>query len=221
MRKQGKSLAAADGFSNHKQTDQPIAVLLVAWQTTGARPALEQLLATTRSRLEQRIATVLHQHGVHDANAVDDAMSLVLDHVRRLPGAEGCERPVSPFEPARADRRDRIDHDAGWGYLLRLASSRALDLARARRTKDGLVFSDLPLELPVSVPSRTSLPHPADRILAAAAGLEPRQRAVIELLLDGESQATIAAALRVSEGTVSRLRARAVIRLRERLIPNR
>ena len=224
MRDQGRHLRAACGAADHDRqspAEQPIAVLLVAWQETGARSALEQLLGATRSRLERRITAVLRQHGVHDPNAVDDAMSLVLDHVRRLAGATGGDRPVAAFEPARADRRDRIDHDAGLGYLLRLARSRALDLARARRTKDGLVFSDLPRELPASVPCRTSLPHPADQILAAAAELEPRQRAVIELLIDGQSQAMIAAALELSEGTVSRLRARAVARLRARLAPIR
>lgn len=224
MRDQGRHLRVTCAAADHGRkspAEQPIAMLLVAWQATGARPALEQLLQATRPRLERRIMAVLRQHGVNDPNAADDAMSLVLDHVRRLSGPAGCDRPVAAFEPGRADRRDRIDHDAGLGYLLRLARSRAIDLARARRTKDGLVFSDLPRELPASVPCRTSRPHPADQILAAAAQLEPRQRAVVERLIDGQSQAMIAAALKLSEGTVSRLRARAVARLRESLAPIR
>lgn len=57
---------------------------------------------------------------------------------------------------------------------------------------------------------------PIDRVRQAAATLEPRERAVVELLLEGQSQRTIATALALSEGTVSRLRSRAIESLRQR-----
>ncbi|NBW96972.1 MAG: sigma-70 family RNA polymerase sigma factor, partial [Planctomycetia bacterium] len=52
------------------------------------------------------------------------------------------------------------------------------------------------------------------RLHAAIGRLEPRLRTVVELLLEGKSQAVIAHALDVCEGTVSRLRSRAVAELR-------
>ncbi len=45
--------------------------------------------------------------------------------------------------------------------------------------------------------------------------LPPRERLVMELLLEGKNQATIAHVLDVCEGTVSRLRIRAVATLRD------
>jgi RNA polymerase sigma factor (sigma-70 family) len=47
--------------------------------------------------------------------------------------------------------------------------------------------------------------------------LPPRERTVIELLLEGKSQAVIAHMLEVCEGTVSRLRGRATAALRNLL----
>ena len=44
--------------------------------------------------------------------------------------------------------------------------------------------------------------------------LEPRERTVIEMLLDGKPQVVIAHAIDVSEGTVSRLRSKALAALR-------
>jgi RNA polymerase sigma factor (sigma-70 family) len=52
-----------------------------------------------------------------------------------------------------------------------------------------------------------------DRVRAAAKQLEPRQRLLVELLLEGKSQTVIAHVLGVCEGTVSRLRARAIAAL--------
>ena len=55
------------------------------------------------------------------------------------------------------------------------------------------------------------------QLLDAVAQLEPPLRQLVELLLEGKSQATIAHVLNVCEGTVSRMRKRAVDRLRELL----
>ena len=49
--------------------------------------------------------------------------------------------------------------------------------------------------------------------------LEPRLRTVIAMLLEGKSQVTIAHALGVCEGTVSRLRVRAIDQLRCAMVP--
>ena len=47
--------------------------------------------------------------------------------------------------------------------------------------------------------------------------LEPRLRTVVELLLEGKSQVVIAHVLVVCEGTVSRLRTRAIAELKRLL----
>ena len=56
-----------------------------------------------------------------------------------------------------------------------------------------------------------------DRLREAVERLPARERLVAELLLEGKSQATIAHVLDVCEGTVSRLRSRAVGLLKELL----
>ena len=48
------------------------------------------------------------------------------------------------------------------------------------------------------------------RLHEAIKKLEPRLRTVIDMLLDGKSQAVIAHVLNICEGTVSRLRCRAI-----------
>ena len=73
------------------------------------------------------------------------------------------------------------------------------------------------------VATRLVSPTPADEpqrereaLLHDAIGrLEPRDRLVCELLLDGHSQAAIAARLGLSAGTVSRIRHRAIKTLRD------
>jgi RNA polymerase sigma factor (sigma-70 family) len=53
------------------------------------------------------------------------------------------------------------------------------------------------------------------RLHDAIPHLPPRERLVMELLLEGTNQATVAHMLDVCEGTVSRLRTRAVATLRD------
>jgi RNA polymerase sigma factor (sigma-70 family) len=52
------------------------------------------------------------------------------------------------------------------------------------------------------------------RLNEAIARLVPRQQAVIEMLREGKSQVMIAHALGVCEGTVSRLRQRAIVEIK-------
>ena len=53
------------------------------------------------------------------------------------------------------------------------------------------------------------------RLHDAIPHLPPRERLVMELLLEGKNQATVAHVLDVCEGTVSRLRMRAIAMLRD------
>jgi RNA polymerase sigma factor (sigma-70 family) len=58
-----------------------------------------------------------------------------------------------------------------------------------------------------------------DRLAAAIDRLEPQLRTVVQMLLDGKSQVVIAHVLGVCEGTVSRVRSRALAKLRALLEP--
>jgi len=199
-----------------------IARQLIQWQESGSEAAFETLLRNVLARLEQIIATTLRQQGVRDGTVADDALSLVLDHLRRLPGGGNGERNVARFAPRARGPLCGPDGDAGVAYLEQLARSRALDAARRRKRERCLVFSQLhaaretPFEETIVGDDAIGNTSPTirDLVCEAAARLEPRQRLLIELLLAGKSQAMIAHVLEVSEGTVSRLRLKAIESLR-------
>jgi len=198
-----------------------LSLLLLRWQASGDTGAFDTLVAQARRQVERVAERVLQQHGLRDPAALDDAVSLVLDHLRRL-FDPGCgERPVARFTPAV---RRAVPEDPGRAFLACLARHRALDVARACRRQRSVPFSQLGGELAELLERRITAAVPAtsaavllERLLAAAAALEPRQRLLVELLLEGKSQATIAHVLGVCEGTVSRLRERTIAALRARV----
>lgn len=207
-----------------------IASLLLAWQATGAEDGFEDLLDAVRGVIEQVARRVLHRHHIDDPAAVDDAVSLVFDHLRRLPPHARAGRSVAPFRP----RDDRGDGDAGTAYLTWLATERARDVARATRAhaRRARPFSQLDDAARHSFTKRcASLTSPeelylsddnadgnrAARLAEAIPRLDPPLGHVLTMLLKGMSQAAIAAKLRVCEGTVSRMRARAISQLRKDL----
>jgi RNA polymerase sigma factor (sigma-70 family) len=193
-----------------------VATLVVEWQKTGRHEVFESLIEVVQPRLMRAIEAALLDRGIQDPAAVDDALSLVLNHLRRLPGTGADDRQVAKFAPAASHEGGR---DPGWAYLVQLARSRARDVARDRR-RQNLVFSQLEepgaeqFEQTISGAATSGLPPLADRLREAARELEPRQRRLVELLIDGKSQAMIAHVLGLHEGTVSRLRARAIKSLR-------
>jgi RNA polymerase sigma factor (sigma-70 family) len=216
-------IGATCNWPGEPQRQATLADLMVEWQETGSHAAFDSLVARIRSRLTQVIAATLLSKGIHDPAAVDDALSLVLDHLRRLAGGGRDDREVGKFAPARAFR---AKDDPGWGYLSQLARGRAGDVARDRR-RQSRVFSQLELGgrerfeqvIPDDGPDGPAAASLTERLRAAAQQLEPRERLLVELLLDGKSQALIAHVLDVSEGTVSRLRARVIRSLRRLLRP--
>jgi RNA polymerase sigma factor (sigma-70 family) len=216
---QGRRDVAATDLQAADRDQQPtVAELVVAWQESGSHEAFERLVAAALPRLGPLVAATLLGRGIEDPAASDDAIALVLDHLRRLVDTGLDERHVAKF---CATRSHAAPSDAGWGYLRQLARSRACDVARERR-RQSLVFSqlqsrggeDFELTIPGSAAGGTAPPPLTDRLREAARSLEPRQRQLVELLLDGKSQAVIAHVLGTSEGTVSRLRARAIKELR-------
>lgn len=198
--------------------------LLLEWQSTGDEPCLEDLVHMIMPLLERVAARTLRRLGIHDRSAIDDTTSLVFDHLRRLPRQARGDRPVMPFVAERA-RCHCERRDSGAAYLHRLTHDRAIDVVRARRrrARRATPISELGDTAHISVYRWTKV-ETADDMAAADADsaslhheldrLEPRLRAVITMLLDGKSQVTIAQALGVCEGTVSRLRVRATNELR-------
>lgn len=198
--------------------------LLLEWQSSGDEQCLEDLVRMITPLLERVAARTLQRLGIRDRSAIDDTTSLVFDHLRRLPSQPPGERSVMPFT---ADRpRCRCEpRDSGAAYLHRLTHDRAIDVVRARRrsARHAAPLSEFGDVAHISV-SRWTEVDTADDMAAGDADsaslqhelerLEPRLRTVIAMLLEGKSQVTIAHALGVCEGTVSRLRVRAIDQLR-------
>jgi RNA polymerase sigma factor (sigma-70 family) len=199
--------------------DRKLGTLLHAWQHSGNTRTLEQLIHAARPVATTVISRVLVGRGIRDPDAIDDALALVFDHLRRLPGTT-AERRVSPFAPRRSSG------DQGRAFVHRLAQDRALDVARScrRRARKAVVLSQLGAEaalraeatLARAIAPARGAPRAARaaRVRAAVRRLDGRDREVMTLLLQGHSQVAIAAALGVCAGTVSRLKRRALERLR-------
>lgn len=208
----GQSPSATD------RTPDCISRFLEEWQATGTVEPLECLIVAVRPLVETVAVRVLRSRQIADPAAVEDVVSLVLDHLRRLPGGVDGERQVAAFRAGGAA-------GAGAAYVRLLARNRALDVARHRRRRDRMarVFSALDAGGMQALVRQTPRGHhepDGDTLVRLAQGierLEPRLRSVVRLLLEGKSQAVIAHVLGVCEGTVSRARDRAVARLRELL----
>lgn len=202
--------------------------LLLSWQQSADAERFQTLIMEVAPRIERIARATLRRHGIPDPAATDEVLSLVLDHLRRLPGVSRGERAVAPFAPPPVELRPCAS-DPGEAYITWLVRDRAHDIARARRRQAcrALLFSQLDrldmasLEQSAATPAeadvRSSLDGICDRLREAVTHLRPRERSVIELLLAGQSQATIADTIRVCEGTVSRLRGRAIAALRDLL----
>lgn len=200
-----------------------ICKLLLAWQSSADESDLESLIRATGSLIDRIARATLRRHSISDPDAVDDAVSLVLDHVRRLAGSGTTERRVSPFVCHDAGEAT----DPGASYLAWLTTERSRDVAR-KRHRHARRFQ--PLSSLGSVPSgvgrRLASMPPSDgtidsqgstpeRIERAIGRLDPRLATVLRMLLDGKPQTVIASTLHVCEGTVSRMRARAIVAVRQ------
>ena len=105
-----------------------------------------------------------------------------------------------------------------------LSRERARDVARRLRARtlqiqplSQVVPSCAFTPLQALVGSSAANADNVNRLYHAIETLKDRQAIVIRMLIAGQSQTTIAAELHVSEGTVSRLRTRAIAMLRHRL----
>lgn len=190
--------------------------LLERWQETGDPAALEVLVVAVRPLVEAVAVRVLRSRRIVDRSAVDDVVALVFDHLRRLPRGLAGERAVAMFRHAAPGT------DGGGHFIRLLARNRSLDVARRQhrqhRHERPLAAADITLHSLARAAAATQNAAAEadlrDRLTAAIARLEPELQAVVQMLLDGKSQAVIAHVLGVCAGTVSRARGRAVADLR-------
>ncbi|MCE2725465.1 MAG: sigma-70 family RNA polymerase sigma factor [Planctomycetaceae bacterium] len=214
MEGRGAETAAANQAA--ESSPAGIGRLLDRWQATNDPEQLAVLVGAVRPMVEAVAVRVLRSRRIKDQSAVDDVLSLVLDHLRRLPGGQEGERPVAMFRGADPGS------DSGGRFIRLLARNRSLDVARSHRRHRRY-------ECPFSSAGDTvrwSLANPDDaarqeaeadvhdRLVVAIDRLEPDLQAVVRMLLDGKSQAVIAHVLGVCPGTVSRARRRAMAKLR-------
>ncbi len=213
-------LVEARAYARHAAATVTLASLLVEWQSTGNPHWLELLVARTFTLIESVARTTLRRHGIRDTSAIDDTVSIVLDHIRRLPGTSPSERSVSPFSvhPPAECRCELAD--TGRAYLVRLTLDRATDVGRSRRRRERHLVSSSHLEglltgeMTCEKTDRSGEEEACTAMHLAIGSLEPNQREIIDMLLEGKTQAAIAIELGVCEGTVSRLRTRAIVALR-------
>ncbi|MFN9367565.1 MAG: sigma-70 family RNA polymerase sigma factor [Planctomycetia bacterium] len=224
----GRDTATSDeskpGRSLNEQPEQgegEVQLLLDRWQATADHSWFELLLRAVTPPVREVARRVLCRHGVRDPGAVDDAMSLVFNHLRRLAAAAGPERRVAPFEPQRSSLPG--DGDAGVAYVVWLTRERALDVARRqqRHSRRCRQLDDAAAANLQACPASGAEDVEQTTLLRAAmARLPPRDRLVCELLLAGRSQAVIAGLLGLCEGTVSRIRQRVIRTLRDEIEPS-
>lgn len=207
--------------------DDPASITshLLEWQATGEEACLERLWGIVSPITHRMITATLHRLGIHDPSAVDETISLLLDHLRRLSESSTSDRPVARFAPRTDTRGNKSPVDPGLAFIIWLSRERAADVARARRRRNrhAPVFSLLDQQTLKHV--HVHVAHSDDasstelclRLHDTIPHLPPRERLVIELLLEGKNQTVISHVLDVCEGTVSRLRMRAIAMLRDLL----
>lgn len=216
---------------------RPVTDLLLAWQAAGRAEHFTALVTAVRPLIERRATTLLRRCGIRNPAAIDDAVSLVLDHLRRLHAASNVERLVASFTPRSLTAALPDAHeDEGRRYVVWLTKSRTRDIMRAerRRTQKTPTFTDA-FSFQRSTPGRPSAPRPlmirdaavedpdnatdnrSAMVVGCVRSLPEDQRQIVELLLAGLPQAVIARALGISAGTLSRRKSRAFATLRNHL----
>lgn len=188
--------------------EKTAAGLLEAWQASGDPEDYRRLWEATRTVVEGVVRKSLYRAGIRDPAAADEALSLVMNHLRRLP-TQGV---------AKFDR-----NQTAAGYLVWLAIQRSRDVCRSLRRRRTVSLDDPWCQItePMVDLGVDDIEgwdsREADNLNAAIKALDPRSRLVMERHLDGEPQAVTATALGVCAGTVTRIRQRAIQRLRQLL----
>lgn len=192
-------------------TDRGVGTLLARWQAARDQATFTVLVEMIRTPVERVVTYTLRHHGIRDPGARDDAVALVLEQLQRL--ANGRTTPAT-FDPERTPPGTSVD--SGWAYVRCVARSRARDMARETRRRDSrnAEYARRRAARRTTDDDDESCAGDVERLRTAIAALDESSRAVVTLLLEGKTQAAVAHMLGACEGTVSRMRARAIRRLR-------
>ncbi len=199
----------------------PVSRLLLAWQAhrqqgTGG-DKLASLCDAVRPIIEDRARVVFLRARVADLSCVDETTTLVFDHLWRLSESSAGFGSVKPFDAGRAQTGSTTD--PGTIYIQWLSKHRALDVLRARRR---LARREMPLDdcshadqhevaiAGTAADEGDSVPEARMPLEQAIVVLDERSQCVLGLLLQGQSQTQVAREIGVCEGTVSRIRSRAI-----------
>ena len=221
-------LAASGSTANRGLALDRFGQLLLAWQEGQKEDALERLLFEANSLITSVASRTLRVAGFDGPNFVDDTLSLVSDHLRRLPPSDACshraadlsraddERTVQPFSPRPHDEL------AGIRFLTWLAQRRAADVARRAKRQRRVIssFSEhgaaqlqraesvaagMQFDAELNASTRT---NQLEWIYQKLDELSYDEKLLMDLSLAGKSLAVIAHVLGCCEGTVCRRRQR-------------
>jgi RNA polymerase sigma factor (sigma-70 family) len=188
--------------------DKMLAGLVDAWQAGGDGDALAILWGAAAPIVHKVARVTLAKSNIRDPAAVDDAVSLVMDYLRRLPSGAvakyDCERSAA-------------------NYLKWLATNRSRDVSRSRRRLREKPWLGLPeIPAPSNKAGDANEATVCNEFVAALhqaiAKLDGRAQEVIKRHLAGERRARTASDLGVCEGTVTRIRQRAMAQLQAALL---
>ena len=213
--------------------------LLLAWQEDQKQDALERLLSEAESLITSVARRTLQATGLDSPNFVDDTLSLVSNHLRRLPPQDTCghsiadpvvaagERTVQPFFPRPHDEA------AGIRFLTWLTQRRAADVIRRAKRRRKVIsnfseHSDARIQRAETAAAERQFQAErteATRNIQLAWVYEKLDelphddRLLMDLSLAGKSLSVIAHVLGCCEGTVCRRRQRIENWLRENAPP--
>ena len=215
------SLAAVASATLHP--DDQLGRLLLIFQEQGCHDAFEQFVTTAQPLIESVAKATLRTRNVDAGNLVDDTLSAVLNHLRRLHAhalRQNTEQPASD-QPVQAFTSQPDKPDAGRQYLIWLTQRRAADVARREhRWRRQQSFTETTVSQLDDAIARQSFAdqhaHTDHRqqqeqltwLQSAFEQLEESEQLLIAMVLEGKTLAVIAHVLDCSEGTASRRRQR-------------
>ena len=202
--------------------DDAFGRLLLRWQDEHDDKAFHELVVTARLLITS-VAERSLRDACRDGVLIEEVVSLVLNHLRRLPKHHQAVANTPAGERAvRSFKATPTVPNAGRRYLVWLTQRRALDIARRERRNQRrcrCYTASNPHQVAAAIMQASRDQQVAvglqalqdDRLAwvqAMLALLDPADRLLMEMVLEGKTLATIAHMLECSEGTVSRRRQR-------------
>jgi RNA polymerase sigma factor (sigma-70 family) len=185
--------------------EDSLSASLLRWQSASPNSSFEAISERAAIIAGDVAGAVLRKRGIRDPMAKDEAVSLVLTHLWRLRENRG---KVTPFRISRGG-------NSAEAYIRWLTIRRSMDVARRLRRRS---VKEVPLteakDMAVAGSQADGVcvarQELLERFHTLVGLLDRRSQGVMRRLVDGASQKEIAYELGVCEGTVSRIRAKAV-----------